>query len=83
MVVKGSRDTFTLESGVTEVSTSLYSNLNVKHMETKVLIGKLMGKQIEARTIKWKLGLTWGLGVKNPFYFNHFGHHWYTVKFTN
>ncbi|KAM1149840.1 hypothetical protein ACFX15_029435 [Malus domestica] len=58
VVVEGFKGTFTLESGVTRVSTSLYSNLKVEHMETRVLMGKLVGKQIEARTIKWKLGLT-------------------------
>lgn len=81
VVVEGVRGTFTLENGVTRVSTSLFSNLNVKHMENKVLMGKLVGKQIEARTIKWKFGLTWGLGVKNLFYLDHFGHHWYDVEF--
>ncbi|KAM1180462.1 hypothetical protein ACFX13_019877 [Malus domestica] len=44
VVVESSMGTFTLESGVTRVSTSLYSSLNVKHMESKVLIGKLVGK---------------------------------------
>ncbi|KAB2635774.1 hypothetical protein D8674_026308 [Pyrus ussuriensis x Pyrus communis] len=81
VVVEDARGTFTLDSGVTRVSTSLFLNLNVEHMENRVLIGKLVGKHIEARTIKWKLGLTWGLGVKNPFYLNHFGHHWYVVEF--
>ncbi|KAM1672802.1 hypothetical protein ACFX11_041261 [Malus domestica] len=38
---------------------------------------------IEARTIKWKLCLTWGTGVKNPFYLDHFGHHWYAVEFSD
>ncbi|KAM1281370.1 hypothetical protein ACFX15_021544 [Malus domestica] len=71
-----------MENGVTRVST-LYSNLNVKYMESKVLMGKLMGKQLDARTIKWKLGLTWGSKVKNPFYLDHFGHRWYAIEFTN
>lgn len=57
-MVKGARGTFTMESGITRVSTCLYSNLNVEYMESKVLISKLVGKQLDARTIKWKLGLT-------------------------
>lgn len=74
VVVEGARGTFTLESGVTRVSTSLFSNLNVE--------GMLVGKQIEAKTIKWKLGLPWGSGVKNPSYLDHFGHHRYAREFT-
>lgn len=67
VVVEGSKGTFTLESEVTRVSTSLCLSLNVEHMESKVLMGKLVGKQIEARTIKWKLGLTWVRGSRIPF----------------
>ncbi|KAB2626097.1 hypothetical protein D8674_017757 [Pyrus ussuriensis x Pyrus communis] len=75
VVVEGACGTFTLENGVTRVSTNLYSNLNVEYMESKVLMGKLVGKQLDARTIKWKL-------VKNSFYFDHFGHRWYAIEFT-
>ncbi|KAM2122748.1 hypothetical protein ACFX1Q_020386 [Malus domestica] len=80
VVVEGARGTFTLESGVTKVFTNLYSNLNVKYMDS---MGKLVGKQLDARTIKWKLGLTWGDKVKNPFYLDHFGHRWYAIEFTD
>ncbi|TQD94870.1 hypothetical protein C1H46_019508 [Malus baccata] len=45
-------------------------------MKCRVLMGKLVGKQLDAKTIKWKLGLTWGDRVKNPFYLDHFGHRW-------
>lgn len=44
-------------------------------------MGKLVGKQLDARTIKWKLGLTWGDRVKNPFYLDHFGHRWFAIEF--
>ncbi|KAB2631867.1 hypothetical protein D8674_038656 [Pyrus ussuriensis x Pyrus communis] len=80
VVVEGARGTFTLESGVPQVSTSLFSNLNVEYMEGRVLMGKLMGKQLDARTIKWKLGLTWWDRVKQPFYLDNFGHRWYVVE---
>lgn len=56
-----------MESGVTRVFTSLFSNLNREYMESRVLMGKLMGKQLDARTIKWKLGLTWGIESKTIF----------------
>lgn len=46
-------------------------------------MGKLVGKQLDARTIKWRLWLTWGSRVKNPFYLDHFGHKWYAIEFTN
>lgn len=59
---------FTLESSVTRVSTNLYSNLNVEYMKSRVLMGKMVGKELDAKTIKWKLGLTWDEKVKNLFY---------------
>ncbi|KAM2999012.1 hypothetical protein FF2_040599 [Malus domestica] len=46
-------------------------------------VAELKLYSIEARTIKWKLCLTWGTGVKNPFYLDHFGHHWYAVEFSD
>lgn len=52
-------------------------------MDSRVLIGKLVGQQLDAMTIKWKLGLTWRDKVKNPFYLDHFGHRWYAIEFTN
>ncbi|KAB2596570.1 Cleavage and polyadenylation specificity factor subunit 1 [Pyrus ussuriensis x Pyrus communis] len=42
VAVEGARGTFTLESGITRVSTNIYSNLNVEYMESRVLMGKLM-----------------------------------------
>ncbi|KAM1369816.1 hypothetical protein COP2_041463 [Malus domestica] len=44
VVVEGSRGSFTLESGVTRVFSTLFFNLNVDHMENRVLMGKLVGK---------------------------------------
>ncbi|KAM1794257.1 hypothetical protein ACFX11_034752 [Malus domestica] len=41
VVVEGAYGTFTMENGVTKVSISLYSNF---YMESRVLIGKLVGK---------------------------------------
>ncbi|KAB2635652.1 hypothetical protein D8674_026186 [Pyrus ussuriensis x Pyrus communis] len=68
---------------LTRVSTSLYSNLYVEYMESRVLMGKLVGKQLDVMTSKWKLRLTWGSRIKNPFYLDHFGHKWYAIEFTD
>ncbi|KAM1258899.1 hypothetical protein EV1_038018 [Malus domestica] len=43
-VVEGACGTFTMENGITRVSTNLYSNLNVEYMDSRVLMGKLVGK---------------------------------------
>lgn len=61
MMVEGARGTFTLQNGITSVSANLYSNLNVEYMESRALMGKLVGNQLDTMTIKWKLGLTWGI----------------------
>ena len=42
VAMEGARGTFTLESGITRVSTNIYSNLNVEYMESRVLMGKLV-----------------------------------------
>ncbi|KAM1181480.1 hypothetical protein EV1_000075 [Malus domestica] len=46
-------------------------------------MGKLVGKELDARTIKWKLGLTWDARVKNLFYLDHFRYKWYAIEFTD
>lgn len=59
--------TFALENGGTRVSTSFYFNLNVEHMQSRLLMGKLVGKQFDVRTIKWEFGLALGSKGQKPF----------------
>ncbi|KAM1284653.1 hypothetical protein ACFX15_027057 [Malus domestica] len=72
----------TLEQGVTRVSTNLCSTLNVEHMQARVLMGNMFGQPLEARLIKWKLGLLWKNDVKHTFYLDHYGRKWLALEFT-
>lgn len=80
MVVEKAFGTFTMKHEVTRVSTTLCSTLNVEHMKSRVLIGRMFGQHLEARLIKWKLGLLWN---KNKFYLDHYGKRWFALEFSN
>lgn len=80
---KRARSTFTMERGVTRVNINLCSTINVKHMRSRVFMGKMFGQPLKARLIKWKLGLLWRNEVKNIFYLDHFGRRWFAMEFTD
>lgn len=43
VVVEKARSTFTIEKAVTRVNTNLCSSINVEHMQSRMLIGKMFG----------------------------------------
>ncbi|KAB2605770.1 hypothetical protein D8674_005487 [Pyrus ussuriensis x Pyrus communis] len=43
VVVEKARSTFTIEKVVTRVNTNLCSSINVEHMQSRMLIGKMFG----------------------------------------
>ncbi|TQD88047.1 hypothetical protein C1H46_026410 [Malus baccata] len=51
--------TFTVECGVIRLNTHLCSSINVEHMLSRVLMGKMFGQPLDDHLIKWKLGLLW------------------------
>lgn len=83
VVVEKAFGTFTMEKGVTRVSTTLYSTVNVEHMQARVMRGKMFGQPLKARLIKWKLGLIWKNDVKYTFYLDHYGMKWFALEFTD
>lgn len=83
VVVEKVLSTFTMERGVTRVNTHLVSSINVDHMLSKVLMGKMFGQPLDARLNKWKLGLSWKNEVKNTFYLDHCGRKWFPLEFTD
>lgn len=83
MVVEKALSTFTMERGVIRVNTHLVSSINVDHMLSRVLMGKMIGQPLDARLIKWKLGLLWKNEVKNTFYLDHCGRKWFALEFTD
>ncbi|KAM1349446.1 hypothetical protein TB1_003563 [Malus domestica] len=83
VVVEKAMSTFTMECGVTRMNTHLCSSINVGHMLSRVLIGKMFGQPLDARLIKWKLGFLWKKEVKNTFYLDHFGRKWFALEFTD
>lgn len=83
MVVEKAFGTFIMKRGVTRVSITLCSNLNVEHMKSCVLVGRMFSQHMEARLIKWKLGLLWKNGVKNKFYLDHYRRRWFALEFSD
>lgn len=45
-------------------------------------MGNMFGQPLEARLIKWKLGLLWKNDVKHTFYLDHYGRKWLALEFT-
>ncbi|TQD71978.1 hypothetical protein C1H46_042485 [Malus baccata] len=43
VVVERARSTFTMDRGVIRVNTNLCSSINVEHMQSRVLMGKMYG----------------------------------------
>lgn len=72
-----------MERGVTKVNATIYSDMNVEHMKSRVLMGNKFGQPLEARLIKWKLGLLWRNEVKSNFFLDHYGRKWFVVEFSD
>lgn len=83
VVVEKAMITFTVERGVTRLNTHLFFSINVEHMLSRVLMGKMFGQPLNARLIKWKLRLLWKNEVNNTFYLDHFGRKWFALEFTD
>ncbi|TQD94433.1 hypothetical protein C1H46_019923 [Malus baccata] len=83
VVVERAMGTFTMERGVTRVSTSLCSALNVEHIQSKILMGMMFRQHLEARLIKWKLGMLWKSVVKNTFCLDHYGRRFFVIEFAD
>ncbi|KAB2609080.1 hypothetical protein D8674_012248 [Pyrus ussuriensis x Pyrus communis] len=76
-------NTFIIERGVTRINAQLCLSINVEHMFSRVLIGKMFGQPLDAHLIKWKLGLLWKNELKSTFYLDHFCIEWFVLEFTD